>query len=67
MTSRIGRLYLDQRVGETPLPKMRTHAQWCTWLFGRGSLDVKHRRCMDATCCLATTFKRTDVSWRKRA
>jgi hypothetical protein len=30
-----------------------THAQWCGWLFGRGSLAEQHKRCQSASRCVA--------------
>lgn len=58
--TRIGRIELAPE----PLPKFETHADWCRWLWIRGSLAIPHRRCMETQRCVATSHRITDVTWR---
>lgn len=47
------KLFLEPRE-EVPLPLMRTHAEWCTWLLSRNSLSPQHRACLHTPSCVAT-------------
>lgn len=50
---------------EIPLPYFATHAEWCSWLRGRGQLSPQHRGCLGADHCVADkNHGRVEERWR---
>jgi len=51
------RAFTEPRSDQPPLPKCRTHAEFCSWLWTRGCLDPAHRACLASKGCVAHNTK----------